>query len=107
MHTVEEFNNLVTPRKVLQLEKENGLFIVYTHFASSFVDQDGGLDPRFEDNVRFLSERDGWFAPTGQILDYLQDYQPSNSGFISRSYLARLDTLWFIERLIKKFRYRR
>lgn len=106
-HTVEEFNNLVTPKKVLQLEKENGLCIVYTHFASSFVDQDGRLDAKFEANVRFLSEREGWFAPAGEILDYLQDCQPSNSGFISHRYLVRLDTLWFIERLIKKIRYRR
>ena len=97
----------MTPKKVLQLEKDNGLCILYTHFASGFVDKDGRLDHRLEANVRFLSERDGWFAPAGEILDYLQDRQPSNSGFISHRYLVRLDTLWFIERLIKKIRYRR
>mgnify|MGYP000851680754 CR=1 FL=1 len=106
-HTVEEFNNLVTPRKVMQLEKENGLCIVYTHFASGFLDQDGRLDPRFEDNVRFLSERDGWFAPAGQILDYLYHRQSPGAGFVKQRYLVRLDTVWLVERIIKKLRYKR
>ncbi len=58
-HTVEEFNNLVTPKNMKRLESEGGLCIVYTHFASGFQDKNGKLNSEFKSNIEFLSDRDG------------------------------------------------
>lgn len=91
-HTIEEFNALTDPKNVLKLEEQGGLCIVYTHFASGFVKDSGKVDPIFERNIRFLASRDGWFAPAGEILDYLLSREVVE--FASRSYLARFWMLY-------------
>lgn len=105
-HTIEEFNNLILPKNIIKLERQSGLCIVYTHFASGFVTKDGYLDHKFKKNIEFLSQRDGWFAPAGQILDHLLGEEKQEK-FVDDKYLARLDFLWIFGRLGKKIKYGR
>ena len=101
-HTIEEFNALVTPENILKLEKEGGLCIVYTHFASGFVNKEGQLNQRFKENMKFLSTRNGWFAPAGEILDYMLEQRKEINPYASSFYRAKLDMLWVRDRIIKK-----
>ena len=104
-HTVEEFNHLVNPKNIDQLVRENGICIVYTHFASGFVDKNGLLDPVFKKNVDYLSNRTGWFVPASTLLDYLKVQQEGE--YVSSFYLNKLEIKWLIDRIVKKIRFRR
>lgn len=104
-HTVQEFNNLITRSKTDQLEREGGACIVYTHFASGFVDKLGQLDKKFIKNIEYLSSKDGWFVPASTMLDYL--LLQKNNSYASRGYLMNLDFRWVLDRIVKKYRYGR
>jgi hypothetical protein len=93
---VGSFNRLMTPDNLDRLEKEGGVSIVYTHFAAGFV-QNGELDSVFVARMTDLSERDGWFVPAGDILDYLRDRE--GRGDLSFRERWRLETIWFLEKL--------
>lgn len=54
-----------------RLEEQGGACIMYTHFASGFVD-DGRLDPRFKRLMERLAAKDGWFVPAATLLDHLR-----------------------------------
>jgi hypothetical protein len=105
-HTVREFTDLIHPDNVDRLQRDGGLCIVYTHFASDFVDDDGKVDERFADRVRCLSARPGWFAPVGEVLDYILASGPSERtiGYWSQ---LRLELLWMRDRIAKRFKYGR
>lgn len=104
-HTVKEFNALTMPEKVKRLVRRSGLCIVYTHFAYGFVDSEGNLDTTFRDNIQFLSEQNGWFAPASEILDYLRRQTTVDNEYASYLYRVRLDFLWILDRLQKKIKY--
>ncbi len=55
-----------------QLEAEGGACIMYTHFASGFV-EDGRLSPRFRALMERLARRNGWFVPVTPLLDHLAE----------------------------------
>ena len=103
--TVDEFTELISPRNVLKLEKENGLCIVYTHLAKGFVDKNGQINSRFKSHIDFLSQREGWFVPAGEILEFLNKASPER--YASQSYLFKLDVRWAFERIWKKIKYGR
>lgn len=54
-----------------QLEAEGGVCIMYTHFACGFV-KDGRVQPRVEQLLRRLAQRQGWFVPVSTLLDFLR-----------------------------------
>jgi hypothetical protein len=54
-----------------QLEREGGVCIMYTHFACGFV-QEGRVEPRVEQLLRRLAQRQGWFVPVSTLLDFLR-----------------------------------
>ena len=56
-HTVEEFNNLTSKKNIDRLKKMNGLCIVYTHFASGFIEQNGEMNRTFMKNIDYLSSQ--------------------------------------------------
>ena len=71
------FCRLLAPRNLNRLEKEGGLCIVYTHFGgqyenNTFLGPDGGVVPQVADVLHKLSERNGWYVPAGEILNYLR-----------------------------------
>lgn len=104
-HTVKEFNNLLEKDNIDKLEDEGGACIVYTHFASGFVDDEGKLNKKFENNIRYLSTKGGWFVSTSTLLDYLKAHKKET--YVSNKYLAKLDFKWVADRIIKKARFKR
>tara|TARA_R110002033_G_scaffold5978_9_gene24434 strand:- start:2169 stop:3074 length:906 start_codon:yes stop_codon:yes gene_type:complete len=104
-HTIEEFNNLISKSNINKLKRENGLCLVYTHFASGFVDDDNNLNEQFKENIDYLSEQNGWFVPASEILEYLLSEKKED--FVSELYLSKLDIKWLTNRIMKKIRYRR
>ena len=103
-HNVNLFNDLLAPGNLDKLEKERGACIVYTHFASGFVDDYGRLDPKFKRRIDDLSSRGGWFVPCGELLDYLQ----AQEGRVKAGYWYRLskNLIWAFGRVRKYVRYR-
>ncbi len=104
-HTVEEFNALLTKENVDKLECEGGACIVYTHFASNFVDDKGNLNEEFVSDIKYLSGKNGWFVPASTMLDYLLSQRENHHA--SKAYLVGLDLRWVIDRIIKKLKFRR
>jgi hypothetical protein len=94
------FNNLLSTSSLDNLVQENGACIVYTHFASGFVNPDGELDKEFQDRIIDLSSRGGWFVPVSTLLNYLAANNESTPP--SYFYKLKLSYLWFLERLSRK-----
>lgn len=96
---LKPFLKLLTKKNVDKLVAQKGCCIVYTHFAYDFVDEQGNLNEDFKKCIDYISEKNGWFAPASQILDYvLEDktYKPS------KFYEMRKDFKWFFERILKR-----
>ncbi|ADL13606.1 hypothetical protein [Acetohalobium arabaticum] len=105
-HTVEEFNNLIKKENVDKLAKEGGACIVYTHFASGFVNENGEINLEFKNKLNYLASKNGWFVPVSKLLDYLLQNKEKSSR-ASYFYLFKLNLLWLIDRLLKKIKYNR
>ena len=105
-HTIEEFNSLISKKNIDKLEKEGGLCIVYTHFASGFLDKNSSINKEFEENINYLSSKEGWFAPASEILDFLLKNKNKKS-FASPFYLFMLDVKWLYQRIQKKIKFGR
>jgi len=104
-HTVEEFSDLISKENIDKLKRQNGLCIVYTHFASGFVETNGEVNKRFKDRIEYLSEQNGWFVPASEILEYLISQKKNH--YTSQFYINMLDFKWSVHRLIKKIKYGR
>jgi hypothetical protein len=93
---VEEFIELLSPARQMQLERERGLAIVGTHFGKGFL-RDGRVHPGVVEVLTRLSQRPGWFQPVSTLLDYLVEAQGGVA--LLRGYpLFRLEALWFWHR---------
>ena len=106
-HTVEEFNDLIHPANLDRLEKEGGSCIVYTHFASGFVNEKGVINPVFLQRMKDLSSRNGWFVPVSPVLDHLLEHSKSNDQYVSQRYLRSVTWRWLVERIRKRLHYGR
>lgn len=69
--SVTEMNQLLHSNNVEALEQEGGASIVYTHFASGFVDAKGHLDTVFKRQMEYLAAKNGWFVPVTTLLDHI------------------------------------
>jgi hypothetical protein len=102
---IEEMRDLLSERNVDALEASGGACIVYTHFASGFVDDAGRVDPTFERRIAYLASKPGWFVPVSTLLDHLSaGGSTDDPGYPYR--LAR-NARWAIDRVAKRRRYRR
>jgi hypothetical protein len=101
-HNKDTFVRLLNPKNIDLLEKQEGLCIVYTHFASGFVDEKGDLNNEFKHSIEHLAKKDAWFAPASKILEYLLN-QNNNKKVASSWYLFNLDILCLKDRIIQKF----
>jgi hypothetical protein len=102
---IEEMRDLLAEPNVDALEASGGACIVYTHFASGFVDGAGRVDEVFERRIRYLASKRGWFVPVSTLLDHLAAQGSTDDpGYPYR--LAR-NIRWAADRLIKRQRYRR
>jgi hypothetical protein len=67
---VATFDRRIAEADQDRLEEAGSACIMYTHFASGFV-QDGRVEPRFEALMRRLAAKNGWFVPVSTLLDHL------------------------------------
>ena len=76
---VDEFNELIHPRRQERLAREGGICIVATHFGKDFV-RDGVVNPVTRARLEELSQRPGWFPTTGELLDWLRARRMAEPG---------------------------
>ena len=67
----DQFAILLSPGNLDRLEREGGVCLVYAHLGAGSFNAGDGVDPRFEDRIRDLASRNGWFVPASELLDYL------------------------------------
>ena len=67
----EEFNHLLRPENQRRLEAEGGVCIIATHFGKGFG-CGGKINPETRRLLELLAARNGWFAPVGNLLDWLR-----------------------------------
>jgi hypothetical protein len=91
------FCQLLSERNQDRLDSENGICVVYTHFAEGFV-KGGCLNPRFEYLMRRLANKNGWFVPVSTLMDYLRAGNPRPE--LDDERRATLERRW----LLHKFR---
>lgn len=68
--SVEAFNQMLCPENQDRLEEQGGACIMYTHFAKRFT-QDGKLNQLFRNQMESLANKNGWFVPVSELLDYI------------------------------------
>jgi len=100
--TVGEYCDLLKPENLEKLVSEGGACIMYTHFASGFVDGTGKVDSMFRRRMEYLASLNGYFEPTSTILDYLKSQQDSSLVHVRPS-----TGKWLLDRIAKKYRYGR
>lgn len=96
-HDVQAFCELLTERNQDQLEEEQGVCIVYTHFACGFVSK-GARDPRVDFLLRRLARKNGWFVPVSTLLDFLREQR--SAGAIPKAELSGMERHWLSDRLL-------
>jgi hypothetical protein len=101
---VEEFIELLAPARQAQLEREQGLCIVSTHFGKGFV-RDGRVHPAVAELLTRLAGRPGWFPPVSTLLDYLAQAQ-GGTVLLQGHRLFRLEGLWFWHSLRRRGKQR-
>jgi len=98
---IKKFNQLVSQKNIDRLIKEKGASIVYTHFASGFCRR-GRLDRDFQNNMVYLSRRNGYFVPASALLDYLEGKDHGKE--ISGGGQINLELKWAWDKLRSKIR---
>ncbi len=72
---INRFNKLLTDSNIQRLKKENGVCLIYTHFAKGFVEKKSGrhvLNDEFVKTITNLSKYpNGWFPTATELLDRL------------------------------------
>jgi len=92
------FAELLRPENQERLEHEGGVCIVATHFGKRFYDGERA-HPLFEERIRMLARRPGWFVPVGQLLDWLRDQRESE--FLPAREWRRMQWQWAIDSAIR------
>jgi hypothetical protein len=75
---VNAFNEAVSERNQDRLASEGGACIMYTHFASGFL-EDGTLNRRFKCLMERIRNMNGWFVPVHTLLDFLLETKGGRS----------------------------
>ncbi|MFH1372603.1 MAG: hypothetical protein ABII79_02255 [bacterium] len=93
---IDSFVRLLSRENLNRLEHNHGLCIVYTHFGKGFC-TDGEVGGAVADRLRDVAGRDGWFAPVGEILDYLR--RQNGDQTISYKNRVYMELRWALEKL--------
>ena len=83
-----------------QLEAEGGLCIAYVHFAAHFA-KGGKVDSAFLSRLEYIASKDVWFAPVGEVLDYLRNNMSRSERRISGSRLRQLEVRWLASKVFQ------
>jgi len=102
---VERFTRLISERNQERLLREKGCCIVYTHFGKGFV-KGGKLNATWERLMKKLAQKNGWFVPASELLDFLLERKESGAmSWGERKYLSyrwMLERAW--ERIVSKLK---
>ena len=85
------FVDMISEANQDRLEEEGGCSILYTHFGRGFYDK-GPLDARFQELIRRLSGKNGWFVPVSTLLDFLGSRRGEKT--IALDQRAQLEWRW-------------
>jgi len=96
-HDLQSFCELLDEANQDRLEEEQGVCIVYTHFACGFVSR-GAVHPRVDFLLKRLARKDGWFAPVSTLLDCLR--KRPRVKVISMAERSALERHWLSDRLV-------
>jgi len=94
---VDSFCAALAPERLDRLQADGGVCIMYTHLANGFV-AGSAVDERFRRCMEGLAERNGWFVPVGELLDYLCEHGPGGRD-IPRRELAAMERRWIRQKL--------
>ena len=67
---IESFNAMMSEDKQEKLAREGGACIMYTHFASGFL-ENGRINKHFKVLMERMSRMNGWFVPVHTLLDFI------------------------------------
>lgn len=73
-HDCAQFLKAISEENQDRLEASGSACIMYTHFGHWFV-KDGKLDATFQRLMKRLAAKPGYFAPAGELLEYLENTQ--------------------------------
>ncbi len=96
-HDVQAFNRCLAEANQDRLQEQGGACIMYTHFAKGFC-QEGKLNARFQELMKRLAQKNGWFVPVATLLDYLAAVDGRRE--ITNSQRRRLEGRWLCEKII-------
>ena len=68
---VTAFNRLLRRQDIDRLAAAGGVCLVSTHLGKGFV-RDGVVNPETVALLAYIADKDGWFVPVSQILDWLR-----------------------------------
>jgi hypothetical protein len=94
---VVSFNQCLSEENQDRLEAEGGACIMYTHFAKGFYDGKK-LDRRFEELMRRLAKKNGWFVRVAVLLDHLLAVKGHCE--ITDAQRRRLERKWLLEKMM-------
>jgi hypothetical protein len=93
---IGSFNECLSEKNQDLLESENGACIMYTHFAKGFY-RDGKMNKRFEELLRRISRKNGWFVPVHELLDFLLSL--NGAYIVTDRQRAQLERRWFLHKI--------
>jgi hypothetical protein len=94
---INAFHRNINEATIDKLVAERGACLLYTHFGKYFH-TNGKLDARFEQMMRYIASKNGWFVTAAELLDFLasQQHQPK---VISNQERTGLENRWLFDQL--------
>jgi len=93
----DSFVRLLSTANQDRLERQHGACIVYTHFTKEFVTH-GALRDDVTERLAQLSQRNGWFVPTVDILRHLE-HQHGGVHPLTAAQRRRLEWHWLRDKV--------
>ena len=99
-----EFNELLSTENQDRLEREGGICVLSTHFGKGYVFNED-VHPLTRERLEALARRPGWFAPVGELLDWLRSQ--GRGGALPPLEWRRMQWLWARDFVLRTWRQRR
>jgi len=94
---VDSFNAMMNEDNQDRLRREGGACIMYTHFASGFL-ENGNINKRFKGLMSRISRMNGWFVPVHTLLDFILETRGNHR--ISHVERNDLEQRWFWHKVL-------
>lgn len=101
---VADFQRVLASDRQERLERGGGVCIVATHLGKRYT-HDGVVEPGVERLLRELANRNGWFVPVGELLDWMRTR--NDGGRLSRAEWRRMQWRWAQDLVRRRIAQRR